>query len=60
MINIEVVANVADETANALRAEIDHLRQLARLVSDERILAEIKKMIEELEQRLRDRIAKED
>jgi hypothetical protein len=55
VINIEVVAKVADETGNALRAEIDHLRGLARLVTDERVLAEIEKMIQELEQRLRER-----
>ena len=37
-----------------LRAEAQHLRRLARLVSDAQALAEITKMIEELEQRARD------
>jgi hypothetical protein len=43
---------MADETPEALRAEIDHLEQLSRYITDARVLAEIKKMIEELEQRL--------
>jgi hypothetical protein len=45
---------MADETPEALIAEIDHLRRLSRNVTDERVLAEIKKMIDELEQRLRE------
>jgi hypothetical protein len=42
------------ETAGSLRAEIEHLRRLADLVTDERALTEMRKMIEELEQRLRE------
>lgn len=45
---------MADETADALHAEIDHLRRLAQLVTDAQVRAEIRKMIEELEQRLRE------
>ena len=41
-------------TPEKLRAEIEHLRQLAKLVTDKRVQGEIAKMIEELEQRLRD------
>jgi hypothetical protein len=37
-----------------LRAEVEHLRRLARLVTDARALAEITQMIEELEQRARE------
>jgi hypothetical protein len=44
---------MADETADALRGEIDHLRRLAQLVTDARVRDEIRKMIEELEQRVR-------
>jgi hypothetical protein len=42
------------KTKADLRAEAQHLRRLARLVSDAQALAEITKMIEELEQRARD------
>ena len=45
---------MVDETAEALRAEIDHLRRPAQLVTDARVGAEIQKMIEELEKRLRE------
>lgn len=45
---------MADETPETLMAEIDHLRRLARLVTDAGVRAEIEKMIEELERRLRD------
>jgi hypothetical protein len=45
---------MADQTAETLRAEIDHLRRLGELVTDARVLAEIEKMIGELEQRLRE------
>ena len=43
---------MADETPEALRAEIDHLQRPSKHVTDARVLAEIQKMIEELEQRL--------
>ena len=48
-----VRAGVADATQepSRLRAEADHLRRLARGVTDARVLAEIHKMIEELERR---------
>lgn len=52
MIVVGVGRKMADETPEALRAEIDHLQQLSRYVTDAQVLAEIKKMIEELEQRL--------
>jgi len=44
---------VADATRepSRLRAEADHLRRLARGITDARVLAEIRKMIEELERR---------
>jgi hypothetical protein len=45
---------MADETADGLRAEIDHHRRLAQLVTDAGMRAEIQKMIKELERRLRD------
>jgi hypothetical protein len=45
---------MVDETVDALRAEIDHLKRLAHLVTDARVTAEIRKMIEELERRLRE------
>jgi hypothetical protein len=45
---------MVDETANALRAEIDHLRRLVDLVTDAQVRAEIRRMIEELERRLRE------
>jgi hypothetical protein len=45
---------MADETPEALSAEIKHLRGLSQLVGDERVLAEIQRMIEELERRLRE------
>lgn len=45
---------MADDTPEVLRAEIDHLRRLAQLVADARVREEIKKMIEELERRLRE------
>jgi hypothetical protein len=44
---------MADETPETLRAEIDHQRRLAQLVTDAGVRAEIEKMIEELERRLR-------
>jgi hypothetical protein len=44
---------VADATKGpaALRAEADHLRRLARGITEERMLGEIRRMIEELERR---------
>ena len=42
------------KTAAELRAEAQHLRRLARFVTDARAFAEITKMIEELEQRARE------
>ena len=45
---------MADETPETLRAEIDHHRRLAQLVTDAGVRAEIEKMIEELERRLRE------
>lgn len=45
---------MVDETPETLRAEIDHYRRLAPFVTDARAKAEIEKMIQELEQRLRD------
>jgi hypothetical protein len=45
---------MADETVNKLRAEIDHLRRLADSITDAQVRAEIRKMIEELEERLRE------
>jgi hypothetical protein len=42
------------KTAAELRAEAQHLRRLARFVTDAQALAEINKMIEELEQRARE------
>lgn len=45
---------MVDENAETLRAEIDHLRRLAQLVSDAQVRAEIQKMIDELQGRLRD------
>ncbi|HTW52049.1 MAG TPA: hypothetical protein VME45_09165 [Stellaceae bacterium] len=45
---------MADKTADELRAEIDHLRRLAQLVTDAQMRAELQKMIEELERRLRE------
>ncbi|HZK91797.1 MAG TPA: hypothetical protein VFC56_16775 [Stellaceae bacterium] len=39
------------ETPRTLRDEAEHLRRLADLVSDERTLVELRKMIEELERR---------
>jgi hypothetical protein len=42
------------ETPEKLRAEVEHLRRLARGILDERVLAEIAKMIEELERRARE------
>jgi hypothetical protein len=41
-------------TPEKLRAEIEHLRGLAKFVTDQRVRSEIAKMIEELEHRLRD------
>lgn len=41
-----------DETPEALIAEIEHLRRLSTRALDEQVLAEIQKMIVELEQRL--------
>ena len=51
---------MADETADALRGEINHLRRLAQLVADAQVRAEIQKMIEELERRLQERDARLD
>jgi transcription elongation GreA/GreB family factor len=45
---------MVEETANTIRAEIDHLRRLGDLVTDAGVRAEIRKMIEELERRLRE------
>jgi hypothetical protein len=45
---------MVDETADTLRAEINHYKRLAELVTDEGIRAEIQKMIETLEQRLKE------
>jgi len=46
---------MVDETAQTLRAEIDHYRPPAPLVTDAGVRAEIEKIIEEeLEQRVRD------
>ena len=45
---------MADETPETLRAQIDHQRRLAQLVTDAGVRAEIEKMIEELERRLRE------
>lgn len=42
------------ETPETLRAEIEHLRRLAGGVTDERVLHEIRLMIEELERRVRE------
>ena len=44
---------MADATKGraALIAEADHLRRLARGITDERVLSEIRRMIEELERR---------
>ena len=42
-----------NETPEALRAEIEHLHRLAGLITDERVLDEIRRMIGELERRLR-------
>jgi hypothetical protein len=43
-----------DETPLGLRAEIAHLQHLAEGVTDQQVKDGIAKMIEELEQRLRD------
>jgi hypothetical protein len=43
---------MVDHTVQALRTEIDHLRQLARGVNDDRVHATIEEMVEELERRL--------
>ena len=45
---------MADETPETLRAEIDHHRRLAQLVTDAGVRAELERMIEELERRLRE------
>jgi hypothetical protein len=45
---------MVDETPERLRAEIDHHRRLARLVTDAGVRAEMGKLIEELERRLRE------
>jgi polyhydroxyalkanoate synthesis regulator phasin len=52
--NLERYAAMADETPETLRAQIDHQRRLAQLVTDAGVRAEIEKMIEELERRLRE------
>ena len=41
-------------TAGELRAEADHLRTLARNVTDEPVLAKIRELIDELQARARD------
>ena len=41
----------ATQEPSRLRAEADHLRRLARGVTDERVVEEIQKMIDELERR---------
>jgi hypothetical protein len=43
-----------DETADTLRAEIHHLRRLVDSITDTQMRDEMQKMIEELEQRLRE------
>jgi hypothetical protein len=43
-----------DETSEGLRSEIAHLRRLAAGVTDQQVRDAIAKMIEELEQRLRE------
>lgn len=45
---------MVEETAEALRAEIDRLKRLALLVTDARVRAEIQKMIDEVARRLRE------
>jgi len=45
---------MVDETPEKLRAEIDHHRRLAQLVTDAGVRAEIEKLIAELERRLHD------
>jgi hypothetical protein len=45
---------MADETPEAIQAEIKDLKRLARLVTDANVRAEIQKMIDELERRLRE------
>jgi hypothetical protein len=47
-------ARCSMETPETLRAEIDHYRRLAQLVTDEGVRAEIEKLIEGLERRLRE------
>jgi hypothetical protein len=42
------------KTAGELRAEADHLRDVARRVSDPRLLEAIRELIEELEASARD------
>jgi polyhydroxyalkanoate synthesis regulator phasin len=42
-----------DETPQGLRDRIAHLRQLADSITDRQVIDAIAKMIEELEQRLR-------
>jgi hypothetical protein len=46
------VARTLWRLVQALRAEIDHLRQRAGGVNDDRVHATIEEMIEELERRL--------
>ena len=41
------------ETPESLRAEIEHLRRLFDLVTDKRVLDEMKKMMDELERQAR-------
>jgi hypothetical protein len=50
----EGATTMADETPETLRAEIDHHRRLLQLVTDAGVRAEIEKMIQELERRLRE------
>ena len=45
---------MADDTAEAIQAEINDLKRLAQLVTDANVRAEIQKMIAELERRLRE------
>jgi hypothetical protein len=42
------------KSAKDLRREAEHYRMLARYITDERVLSEINKMIEELERRARE------
>jgi hypothetical protein len=52
--NLERYSAMADETPEALRAQIDHQKRLKQFVTDAGVRVEIEKMIDELERRLRD------